>query len=68
MKHGFKIKLARKVGISGAFVGQIIKGKNRPHYKTAKKLAEVTNTDPILWLEGTPEEIKHALSNPQETA
>jgi len=60
--------LAKEIGISQGFFSNILCGRRRPHYKTAKKLAAVTNTDPILWLEGSPEEIKQALSKNQEAA
>ncbi len=33
-------------------------GKARPSWPTAKRLAEVTGTDPVIWLEGTPEELQ----------
>jgi len=61
-------KIAALAGISQGFFSNILCGRRRPHYKTAKKLAAVTNTDPILWLEGSPAEIKQALSKDQEAA
>jgi len=61
-------ELAKKIGISQGFLSNILCDRRRPHYKTAKKLASATNTDPILWLEGSPEEIKQALSKNQEAA
>jgi len=61
-------KLARQIGISQGFLSNICLGRRRPHYKVAKKIAAVTQTDPVLWLEGTPEEIKNALSENREIA
>ncbi len=60
-------KLAKKVGVTQQFISKILRGKSRPSWPTAKRLAEATGTDPVLWLEGTPEEIKQALSGyPEE--
>ena len=61
-------KRALEAGISQGFLSNILCGRRRPHYKTAKKLAAATNTDPILWLEGTPEEIRQAILKPEEAA
>jgi transcriptional regulator with XRE-family HTH domain len=61
-------KIAAMAGISQGFLSNIICGRNRPHYKTAKNLAAATNTEPVLWLEGSPEEIKKALSKNREAA
>jgi transcriptional regulator with XRE-family HTH domain len=61
-------KLAAQIGISQGFLSNIILGARRPHYNTAKKIAAATNTNPVLWLEGSPEEIKKALSKNREAA
>jgi len=58
-----KSKIAVKAGISKAMVCQIFSGKKRAGWRSAKKLAEITQTDPIIWLEGTPDEIKQAILN-----
>lgn len=55
-------EITNKAGIGQQFVSKILAGLRRPSWKTAKKLAEATGTNPVLWLEGTPEEIKQALS------
>ena len=59
-------KIAAAAGISQGFLSNIMCGRNRPHYKTAKKLAAATSTNPIIWLEGSPDEIKQALKNNEE--
>jgi len=61
-------KIAKQSGISQGFLSNIIRGERRPHYKTAKKIAAATDTDPVLWLEGSPEQIKNALYPKKETA
>jgi len=68
MKKLTQAKIARSIQVSEAFLSQLANGLRRPSWTTAKKLAEVTGTNPILWLEGTPEAIKQALSNSQEAA
>ncbi len=50
--------IAKKAGIGPAMLSGIMNGKARPSWPTAKRLAEVTGTDPVLWLEGTPEELQ----------
>ncbi len=61
-------KIAKQIGISQGFLSNILCGRRKPHWKTAKKLGAVTNTSPIIWLEGSPQEIKQALSKNQEAA
>ncbi len=62
MKRGIQAKIAKKVGISDAYLSALINRKKFPSRTRAKELAEATGTDPILWLYGTKEEIKQALS------
>ena len=45
-------KLAEKVGITAAMVSMILSGKAKPSWPLAKRLAAVTNTDPVDWIEG----------------
>ena len=56
-----KYQIARLAGISPGFLSDISNGKTRPHWKTAKRLARITNTRKTLWLEGTPQEIQQAI-------
>jgi transcriptional regulator with XRE-family HTH domain len=54
--------IALKAGISPPYVSLIINGKKRPTWSTAKKLSiAVPGTNPELWLEGSPDEIRAAL-------
>ena len=62
MENNKQYKLAENAGISPAMLSLILKGERRPSWKTAKRLAEVTDTKPELWLDGTPEEIKTVLN------
>jgi transcriptional regulator with XRE-family HTH domain len=54
-------KIAETIGISKQALSNIIHGRRRPSWGTAKKIACVTGTDPVLWLEGAPCEIKRAI-------
>ena len=68
MKKYTQANIARQIRVSEAFLSQLANGLRRPSWPTAKKLAKVTDTDPVLWLEGTPEQIKQALSKNQKDA
>lgn len=63
MKFIKQIEIANKTGLSKGFISRILSEKNtsKPSYKAAKKLGAATNTDPILWLENSPAEIKAAI-------
>jgi len=47
--------------VTQQFVGMVLAGKRHPSWPTAKGFAAVTETDPVIWLEGTPEEIRAAI-------
>jgi transcriptional regulator with XRE-family HTH domain len=55
---GVQRKIAQGVGVSDAFIAQLLKGSKRPSWTTAKKLGAVTGTDPAFWMESGPEEIR----------
>lgn len=63
-----QIEIANKAQISQQFVSKILSGVRRPSWPTAKKLAGATGTSPVLWLEGTPDEIRRAISEQEEAA
>lgn len=67
MKHGSQKQIAKKAGVSDAFISNFFKGKKTPSWKTAKKLAATTGTDPVLWVEGRVHELKEVLSNMAKT-
>jgi len=54
--------IAKKVGISQSYVCEIINRNRRPAWPVAKRLAEATGTSPVLWLEGTTEQIRQVLA------
>lgn len=56
-----QLKISQLVNISPGMMSGIMNGKARPSWATAKRLAETTGTDPVLWLEGTPDEIRKAI-------
>lgn len=62
MERGIQTQIARRVGVTSQFICQIISGKKRPSWQIAKKIAKATLTSPVLWLEGTPDDIRAALS------
>lgn len=68
MKKRTQAEIARAAGISEAFMCQLAKGLRRPSWPTSKKLAQATGTDPVLWLEGTPEEIQKVFSGDRTAA
>jgi len=62
--------IAKKANLADATVSLILSGKRRPSWSTAKRLAEVTGTSPVLWMEGSPDQIRQAISancHPQDT-
>jgi transcriptional regulator with XRE-family HTH domain len=61
MKTITQAYIAKTMGVSPAYINYLVNTKKRPSWKTAKKIASVTNTDPILWLEGSSNEIRAAL-------
>ncbi|MBI9092587.1 MAG: helix-turn-helix domain-containing protein [Desulfobacterium sp.] len=67
MKAISQQKLAKATGLSQGYISKIMSGVHiLDSWRTAKKLASATNTDPTLWLEGTSDAIRAALK--QETA
>ena len=54
-------KLAKEAGVTQQMISQILSGKARPSWKTAKRLAKATSSPPILWMEGSPEQLKAAV-------
>ena len=58
-----QIKIAKKAQITQGHLSKILNGKRSPSWKLAKKLAEVTGTDPVLWLEGSSQERRAALGS-----
>jgi transcriptional regulator with XRE-family HTH domain len=67
MKHGIQKKIAKATELSAPMISLILSGKKRPSWSTAKRLAAATGSDPVLWLEGTPNEIKQAIMEESDT-
>jgi transcriptional regulator with XRE-family HTH domain len=67
MKKTTQSQISKMSGISPGFLSDILNKGKRPSWSTAKRLAAATNTDPVLWLEGSPNEIKKALSQESDT-
>jgi transcriptional regulator with XRE-family HTH domain len=61
MNKQLQKNVAKKVGISPAFISMIMSGQRRPSWNKAKKLAEATGTKVDLWMEGSPDEIRAAV-------
>ncbi|WP_076750479.1 helix-turn-helix transcriptional regulator [Desulfatitalea tepidiphila] len=56
-------QVAQAAGTTQPYISNILNGRRRPSWKLAKRLAQVTCTEPQLWLDGTPDEIRAALSD-----
>jgi transcriptional regulator with XRE-family HTH domain len=56
---------AKELGISQGFLSNILAGRRRPHYQTAKELARRSGTSIELWMDGSPEDIRNALADTQ---
>jgi transcriptional regulator with XRE-family HTH domain len=55
-------EIAQAVGVTQAFISNILRGKSRPSYQNAKKLCIVTGIPVEVWMESPPEEIRQALN------
>ena len=53
--------IAEMADVSKQALSNILNGRRRPSWGAAKRLAFATKTNPVLWLEGTPVEIKKAI-------
>ena len=70
MKKMRQQDIAEKARLSQSMLSMILSGRRRAGWKSAKSLANATGTDPVLWLEGSAEQIKEAISQqiPERTA
>lgn len=53
--------IAAEAGVSSEMICQLLSGKKKAGWKTAKGLARATGLEPILFLEGSLEEIRKAI-------
>ena len=51
-------RIAEMAGVTPMCISYLLSGQRRPSWTLAKKLGKVTNTSPVLWLDGTPTQIK----------
>jgi len=61
-------EIAKRAGVAQPTLANIISGRRRPSWKLAKKLAAATGTDPELWLDGTPEQIRCTVFSAEKNA
>lgn len=54
-------EIAEKANISAQMLSNILNGRRRPSWKTAKALASATSTEPKDWMEENPEKIKQII-------
>lgn len=55
------VELARAVGVSEATISRIIRGRRRPSWHVAKKIAAATSTNVELWMDGETDERRASL-------
>lgn len=55
--------LAKKLNVSDAYLSMLINRQRVPNWNMAKRIAEITDTTPYLWLEGSSDEIREALKS-----
>lgn len=60
-------QIAKQAGISAPMFCEIVNGKARPSWKTAKRIAEVTKSDPVDWMESPPEKLRIIIQRMYET-
>ncbi len=58
-----QVELAKRAGITEGMISFILSGERRPSIDVAKKLAEATGTDPLLWMEYNISEMLKAVKN-----
>jgi len=63
MKRGLQTKLARKTGLSDAYISQLLNGYRTVSANAAQRLADATNSNPLVWLYGTSDEKRNAIKN-----
>ena len=63
-----QFELAKAAGITEAMLSYILSGERRPSWDVAKKLAELTSTDPLLWMEYNAIEMRKAVKNAKQAA
>lgn len=62
MRHGDLKKIAQNLGVSPSAITHILKGRMRPSPYLALRLEQLTNVDLRIWLFGSAEDRKNALT------
>lgn len=57
-----QVEIAKKVNVTQGHLSKVLNKVVRPSWDLAKRLADATNTDPILWMEGDLEQMRSALT------
>jgi len=55
-------QIAKESRISKGALSNIVRGRKRPSWKTAKRLARATGSTPEVWLDGSPEEMMEVIN------
>jgi len=53
--------IARQAGIRDATLSDLVRGRIKCSWKTAKKLSVITGIEPAFWMDGTTDEIRRAI-------
>lgn len=53
--------VAKHFGVSTSFLSEVINKKRRPSWDMAKLFAAKTGCSPLVWMEGTTEDMKNLL-------
>ena len=61
-----QFELAKAAGITEAMLSYILSGERRPSWDVAKKLAELTNTNPLLWMEYEIDKMRKVVENAKQ--
>jgi transcriptional regulator with XRE-family HTH domain len=60
-------EIAAKAHVSHQMLSNILTGRRRPSWSTAKKIAEATGSDPVDWMESPPETLRIIIQRMYET-
>jgi transcriptional regulator with XRE-family HTH domain len=64
METSRKIKqrdVARDLGLKESYLSEMLNGKRRPSWDVAKRCALKTQSSPLVWMEGTKDDIRNLL-------
>lgn len=66
MKKLIQTEIGKRCGIHQATISNILTGRRRPSWSTAKKIAEATGSDPVDWMESPPETLRQIIQRINE--